>query len=161
MLSTNLFLSLVKKDDIESILPETYFKFTTVKEIIIPKEGNEEHCCIIYSNFPDPLMGPENKSLFSATMEMTYTVHSDNEGNSVTTGFKLKEIINSDIILEINRIYILNGDEKIPVDINKQNGDNHVEKFINALNKHTNKEFVCKFNQVFVNIVNVIDSALR
>lgn len=157
MLTTNLFLSLVKKNDIESILPETYFKFTTVKEIIIPKEGNEEHYCIIYSNFPNPLMGPENKLLFSATMEMTYVA---GENGSIFSNFEIKESNNEDIILETDRLYILNGDEKILVDINKQKGVDNVEKFLNALNTHVVKEFVFKFNMRLANIVITINNSL-
>lgn len=157
MLTTNLFLSLVKKNDIESILPEAYFKFTTVKEIIIPKEGNEEHYCIIYSNFPNPLMGPENKLLFSATMEMTYVA---GENGSIFANFEIKESNNEDIILETDRLYILNGDEKILVDINKQKGVDNVEKFLNALNTHVVKEFVFKFNMRLANIVITINNSL-
>lgn len=157
MLTTNLFLSLVKKNDIESILPEAYFKFTTVKEIIIPKEGNEEHYCIIYSNFPNPLMGPENKLLFSATMEMTYVA---GENGSIFANFEIKESNNEDIILETDRLYILNGDEKILVDINKQKGVDNVEKFLNVLNTHVVKEFVFKFNMRLANIVITINNSL-
>ena len=157
MLTTNLFLSLVKKNDIESILPETYFKFTTVKEIIIPKEGNEEHYCIIYSNFQNPLMGPENKLLFSATMEMTYVA---GENGSIFANFEIKESNNEDIILETDRLYILNGDEKILVDINKQKVVDNVEKFLNALNTHVVNEFVFKFNMRLANIVITINNSL-
>lgn len=157
MLTTNLFLSLVKKNDIESILPEAYFKFTTVKEIIIPKEGNEEHYCIIYSNFPNPLMGPENKLLFSATMEMTYVA---GENGSIFSNFEIKESNNEDIILETDRLYILNGDGKILVDINKQKGVDNVEKFLNTLNTHVVKEFIFKFNMRLANIVITINNSL-
>lgn len=157
MLHTEFFLIVVKKEDIEPILYKSYYKYTTVKEIIILKEGNEEHYCAIYSNFSNPLVDLKDKSLFSMSMNLNYD--SDVE-NTFKVNFEFKQLISDDITSGIGHFYILDEDEKVFVDISNYSGNAKIEGFVTMLNKHTCKESIYKANRVIVNIINGVDNSL-
>lgn len=157
MLCTEFFLIVVKKEDIEPILYKSYYKYTTVKEIIIPKEGNEEHYCAIYSNFSNPLVDLKDKSLFSMNMNLNYD---SNAENTFKVNFEFKQLINDNITSGIEHFYILDGDEKVLVDVSNYSGNAKIEGFVTMLNKYTCKESIYKANRVIVNIINGVDNSL-
>ena len=158
MIYANLFLTVVKKEDIESILTKEYIKLTTIKEVIVPKEGNEEHYCVVYSNFTNPLLDLKDKSLFSLSMELDYSV---NVEDTVCVDFKFKELIKENSISEIEQFYILNGDKRTLVDISNYNGVGRIERFIVELNKHSCEECIHKTNKLISRIANIADNSLK
>lgn len=157
MLRTEFFLVVVKKEDIESIMSKSYYKYTTIKEIIIPKEGNEEHYSAIYSNFSNPLVDLKDKSLFSMSMNLNYDSGVE---NTFKVNFEFEKLISDGITSGIGHFYILDEDEKVLVDISNYSGNAKIEGFVTMLNKHTCKESIYKANRVITNIINGVDNSL-
>ena len=157
MLHTEFFLIVVKKEDIEPILYKSYYKYTTVKEIIVPKEGKEEHYCAIYSNFSNPWVDLKDKSLFSMSMNLNYDSGVE---NTFKVDFEFEQLISDNITSGIGHFYILDEDEKVLVDISNYSGNAKIERFVTMLNKHTCKESIYKANRVIANIINGVDNSL-
>lgn len=158
MLYANLFLVVVKKEDIEAILSKNYINSITIKEIIVPKEENEEHYCAIYSNFSNPLLDLKDKSSFSLSMELNYRA---NVEDTINVEFKFIELISDGIISEIKQFYILNGNERIFVDVSNGNREERAERFVNELNKYSYKECLHMTNQLIARIVKSADDSLK
>lgn len=158
MLYINLFLIVVKKEDFETILSKNYIDSVTVKEIIVPKEGNEEHYCAIYSNFSNPIIDLKDKSLFSIYMELDYSA---NVENTICVNFKFKEVISDDGISEIEQFYILNEDERIFVDVSNYSGNKRIERFISELNKYSCGECIRMTNKLMTGIIKSADNSLK
>lgn len=158
MLYVNLFLVIVKKEDLETILSKNYINSVTIKEIIIPKDGNEEHYCAIYSNFSNPLLDLKDKSLFSLYMELYYSA---NVEDTICVNFNFKEVIYDDGISEIEQFYILNENERIFVDVSNYSGSKRVERFINELNKYSCGECIRMTNKLMTGIIKSADNSLK
>ena len=75
MLTTNLFMFVFKKNDDHLAAMESYKDLITKKEIIIPKEGVDEHYYVIYCNLSNPITVLKDDSLFSISLEMMYTAN--------------------------------------------------------------------------------------
>ena len=158
MLYVNLFLVIVKKEYLETILSKHYINSVTIKEIITPKEGNEEHYCAVYSNFSNPLLDLKDKPSFSLSMEMDYRT---NVEDTINVDFKFKEVISDGVISEIEQFYILSGDERIFVDVSNGTREKRAEKFISELNKYSCEECIHMTNQLIAKIINSADNSLK
>jgi hypothetical protein len=158
MLYINLFLIVVKKEDFETILSKNYISSVTVKEIIVPKDGNEEHYCAIYSNFSNPLIDLKDKSLFSIYMELDYSA---NVENTICVNFKFKEVISGGDISEIEQFYILNGDERIFVDVSNHSDGERINRFVNELNRYSCGECIRMTNKLMTGIIKSADNSLK
>lgn len=125
MLTTNLFMFVFKKNDDHLAAMESYKDLITKKEIIIPKDGVDEHYYVIYCNFSNPITVLKDDSLFSISLEMMYTA---NVVDQIGVEFKFDHLINNKIVSDIEKYYILDGDDRILVDISELEGNTKIEK---------------------------------
>lgn len=158
MLTTNLFMFVFKKNDDHLAAMESYKDLITKKEIIIPKEGVDEHYYVIYCNFSNPITVLKDDSLFSISLEMMYTA---NVVDQIGVEFKFDHLINNKIVSDIEKYYILDGDDRILVDISELEGNTKIEKFVSELNKNSCKEFISKSGKLIRNIINSVDKSLE
>lgn len=158
MLTTNLFMFVFKKNDDHLAAMESYKDLITKKEIIIPKEGVDEHYYVIYCNFSNPITVLKDDSLFSISLEMMYTA---NVVDQIGVEFKFDRLINNKIVSDIEKYYILDDDDRILVDISELEGNTKIEKFVSELNKNSCKEFIRKSGKLIRNIINSVDKSLE
>lgn len=163
MLTTNLFMFVFKKNDDHLAAMESYKDLITKKEIIIPKEGVDEHYYVIYCNFSNPMTVLKDDSLFSISLAMDYTT---NVVDQLNVDLRLIELINDKITSDIEQFCILDGDVldgsvRILVDVSDLEGSKKIEKFVSELNKYSCKEYIRKSNKIIRNLVNSADNLLE
>lgn len=163
MLTTNLYMFVFKKNDEHLAAMESYKDFITKKEIIIPKEGVDEHYYVIYCNFANPMAILKDDSLFSISLAMDYTA---NVVDQLNVDLRLIDLINDKITSDIERFCILDGDVldgsvRILVDVSDLEENKKIEKFVSELNKYSCKEYIRKSNKVIRNLVNSADNLLE
>lgn len=158
MLTTNLFMFVFKKNDDHLAAMESYKDLITKKEIIIPKEGVDEYYYVIYCNFANPMSILKDDSLFSISLEMDYTA---NVVDRLNVDLRFIDLINDKITSDIEQFCILDGDDRILVDISDLEGNKKIEKFVSELNKYSCKEYIRKSNKMIRNLVNSADNLLE
>lgn len=158
MLTTNLYMFVFKKNDDHLAVMESYKDFVTKKEIIITKNGVDEDYYVIYCNFANPITVLKDDSLFSISLEMMYTA---NVVDQIGVEFKFIDLINNKITSDIEQFCILDGDDRILVDISDLEGNKKIEKFVSELNKYSCKEYIRKSNKMIRNLVNSADNLLE
>lgn len=163
MLTTNLFMFVFKKNDDHLVAMESYKDLITKKEIIIPKEGVDEHYYVIYCNFSNPMTVLKDDSLFSISLAMDYTT---NVVDQLNVDLRLIELINDKITSDIEQFCILDGDVldgsvRILVDVSDLEGSKKIEKIVSELNKYSCKEYIRKSNKMIRNLVNSADNLLE
>ena len=158
MLTTNLYMFMFKKNDDYLAQMESYNNFITKKEIIIPKDGIDEHYYVIYCNFGNPSTVLKDDTLFLISIKMEY---STSEADNFGIGFKFNNLITDKIVSDIGQFYILDGDKQIIVDVSKQEGNEKIGKFVTELNKYSGKEFIYKSNQLIKKLMNIMDDLLE
>lgn len=158
MLTTNLYMFVFKKNDEHLAAMESYKDFITKKEIIIPKEGVYEHYYVIYCNFANPMTILKDDSLFSISLAMDYTA---NVVDQLNVDLRFIDLINNKITSDIEQFCILDGDDRILVDISDLEGNKKIEKFVSELNKYSCKEYIRKSNKMIRNLVNSADNLLE
>lgn len=163
MLTTNLFMFVFKKNDDYLAQMESYKDLITKKEIIITKDGVDEHYYVIYCNFTNPMTVLKDDSLFSISLAMDYTT---NVVDQLNVDLRLIELINDKITSDIEQFCILDGDVldgsvRILVDVSDLEGSKKIEKFVSELNKYSCKEYIRKSNKMIRNLVNSADNLLE
>lgn len=71
------------------------------------------------------------------------------------------DLINNKITSDIEQFCILDGDDRILVDISDLEGNKKIEKFVSELNKYSCKEYIRKSNKMIRNLVNSADNLLE
>ena len=89
---------------------------------------------------------------------MMYTA---NVVDQIGVEFKFDHLINNKIVSDIEKYYILDGDDRILVDISELEGNTKIEKFVSELNKNSCKEFIRKSGKLIRNIINSVDKSLE
>lgn len=158
MLTTNLYMFVFKKNDEHLAAMESYKDFITKKEIIISKDGVDEHYYVIYCKFANPMSILKDDSLFSISLEMDYTA---NVVDRLNVDLRFIDLINNKITSDIEQFCILDGDDRILVDISDLEGNKKIEKFVSELNKYSCKEYIRKSNKMIRNLVNSADILLE
>ena len=163
MLTTNLFMFVFKKNDDHLAAMESYKDLITKKEIIITKDGIDEHYYVIYCNFTNPMTVLKDDSLFSISLQMDYTA---NVVDQLNVDLRFVELINDKIVSDIEQFCILDGDvldgsARILVNVSDLEGNKKIEKFVSELNKYSCKEYIRKSNQAIRNIINSVDRSLE
>ena len=147
-----------KKNDEHLTAMESYKDFITKKEIIISKDVVDEHYYVIYCNFANPMSILKDGSLFSISLEMDYTA---NVVDRLNVDLRFIDLINNKITSDIEQFCILDGDDRILVDISDLEGNKKIEKFVSELNKYSCKEYIRKSNKMIRNLVNSADNLLE
>lgn len=158
MLTTNLYMFVFKKNDEHLAAMKSYKDFIAKKEIIISKDGVDEHYYVIYCNFANPMSILKDDSLFSISLEMDYTA---NVVDRLNVDLRFIDLINNKITSDIEQFCILDGDDRILVDISDLEGNKKIEKFVSELNKYSCKEYIRKSNKMIRNFVNSADNLLE
>lgn len=163
MLTTNLFMLVFKKNDEHLAAMESYKDLITKKEIIITKDGVDEHYYVIYCNFTNPMTVLKDDSLFSISLAMDYR---NNVEDQLNVDLRFISLINDKITSDIEQFCILDGDvldgnARILVDVSDLEGNEKIEKFVSELNKYSCKEYIRKSNQAIRNIINSVDRSLE